>query len=103
MKKRIMTALVILAMVLSLAGCVRKTTICVTVGDIGDYDIVQIPEGFKNLSKQDYTVKMTVDKEGEYPLVIRADDGKEYTIVVGYKDGVASVDAGELNCIAGVE
>lgn len=104
MKKRMIIALVLVAMLLSLAGCARKTTVSISLPSLGDYDIVTIPEGFANLGKQDGTMKLTVKKYGEYPIVIKAEDGTEHTIQVTYdKDGV-TVTAGEgLDLIAGVE
>lgn len=103
MKKRIVIALVMVAMLLSLAGCARKTTVSITINNIGDFEISKVPAGFENLSTVDNTVKITVKKDGEYPITVKAEDGKEYTVVLKYEKGVAYVESEELDLIAGVE
>lgn len=104
MKKRILTALLVAAMVLSLVACGKKTLISISFGNIGDYDIVQVPKGFENLGMVDNVLKMTVKKDGEYPFVIKTTDGTEYSFVVKYEKGATTVETeDDLEYMVGVE
>lgn len=46
---------------------------------------------------------MTVDKEGEYPFVVKADDGTEYDFVVKYENGSAEIVGQELDYTIGIK
>lgn len=104
MKKRIIALLLVLIMALSLSACGRKKVITVACGGIGDYEVVKVPDGLENLAIADNVIKMTVKKDGEYPFVVRIDDGREFSFVVKYAKGSVSVEAAEgMDIIAGVE
>lgn len=103
MKKRIIVALILVAMLFSLAACAKKTTICITFADIDGFEIIQAPSGMVSLSSDENTIYLTVKNDGQYPITIKADDGNEYTIAIAYEKGTANVDAGDLSVIAGLK
>lgn len=93
--KKVIAALLILAMVLSLAGCARKTAVSIEIMDVGDIELVQIPRGLEGLSAAGHTVHMIVKKDGSYPFVIRADDGREYSFVMTYEKRTTVVETSD--------
>lgn len=103
MKKRMIAVLLVLAMILTFAGCSKKTTIVISFTEIESFEIVQIPESIENLSHNENSVSVTVKKDGEYPIVIKTEDGTEHTLNIKYEKGTAYVDAGDLECISGVK
>lgn len=103
MKKRIAVMLMVIVMVLSFAGCAKRTMITVKLPDIGEFEIVQKPDKFLALGSTEDSVKITVNEYGDYPFVVKTDDGTEYSFVVKYEKSGTSVDAGDLTCWVGVE
>ena len=86
-----MAAGLMLVMVFSMAGCGSKSYE-ITVGDIGNYEMTEIPSGITT-SLKDNVITVTVEDEGDYHFVVTGEDEKEYAFTFSYKDGNAAVEA----------
>ena len=92
MKKRIVTILLVLIMMLCLVGCGKKPTVRISVDGIGDYNVTQVSREFKNYSvDSNNVINVTLKKEGVFPFVLMGEDGKEYSFTLSYDDGVVRV------------
>ena len=91
MRKKIVITLLALVMILSLAGCAKKTCVHISVDGIGDYVVTQISGGTVNYSVKESDIEVTVKDEGVYTFGIKGEDGKEYSIELSYYDGKADV------------
>lgn len=100
--KKIAALFLIAAMVLSLAGCATKKAVSITFPELSSLEIVEIAKGCENVSVEGATIKVDVQKDGEYPMVIKADDGEEYSLVLKFEKGGATViNKNALVCIVG--
>lgn len=91
MKKKIAAIILVCIMILSMAGCAKKTTLAVTIDGIGDYRVVRCSDSFKNFSTHENEILLTLKNDGVYAVVVQDDDGKEYTFTVTYQNGKAEV------------
>lgn len=89
--KSIFTALLVLAMVICLCGCTRKTTLRIRVENIGDYSVIEMPKDFVGYSQQINDIIVTVKTEKDYHFVIRNDEGQKYSFTLQYQNGQASI------------
>ena len=83
--------MLVLIMVLSMAGCAKKTSLAITIDGIGDYQVVQASGGLKNFSVVDNDIHLTVKNDGVYAVVVQDNNGKEYTFTLTYQNGKAQV------------
>lgn len=95
MKKRIIALLLLAVMLLSLSACGSKRVLSLAVSGIGAFELVETPSGLENIEAQNNVITVTVSKDGQYPFVIRADDGREYTFTLVVEKGSALVEAPE--------
>ncbi len=94
--------MLILVLVLSLAGCARKSTVTVTAAGLSELKIVSMPAGAESVGYSGNSVTMTLKKDGEYPVTFKDEDGTEHTFTVQYENGIASVMGDEeMNYIIG--
>lgn len=94
MKKRIVTILLVLIMMLGLVGCGKKPTVRISVDGIGDYRVTQVSREFKNYSvDSDNVISLTLKKEGVFPVVVMGEDGTEYSFTISYDDGKVEVSS----------
>lgn len=104
MKKKLIALALALMMLLSLAGCGKKTTLHMTVDGIGNYEVTQIPAGFDSYNVVDNTIDVTVKKDGVYTFVVTAEDGQEYSFTLNYSNGTAAVEADDgLSVVVGAK
>lgn len=95
MKKSLRKLSLMIAMMMAacflLVGCSKEKTILIKLDGIGEYTLVDYPEGVTG-GVTDDGVTVTLEKEGEYALDFQNDDGKEYTVTLTYdKNGVSGV------------
>ncbi len=89
MKKRIISFLMAMLMVLFLVGC-GKTTISIEFKGADGIEVINA-QGIKGgVSSQDNVLVMTSTKDGEYPLVVNV-DGEECIVTITFKNGDATV------------
>lgn len=100
MMRKIAALLLVVAMVLTFAGCAKKVTVSVEVTNIGDFEIAKIPEGFASLGLVERTINLAVKKDGEYPLVLKGEDGTEHTLLIKYEKGTVTTEAEDLEFTA---
>lgn len=87
----ILIAGLMLIMAFSMAGCGSKSYE-ITVGDIGTYEMTEVPSGI-TASLKDNVITVTVEDDGDYHFVVTGEDQKEYAFTFSYKDGNATVEA----------
>ncbi len=90
MRKGIVAIALSLALAFAVVGCAKKATVHIALDGIGNFTLVQVPTDTVNCSMNDGEITATLDKEGDYAFTVRAEDGKEYTVTVTYKDGSAT-------------
>ena len=89
MKKRIISLLMAMLMVLFLAGC-GKTTVSIEFKDAEGIEVINA-QGIKgSVSSQENVLMMTSTKDGEYPLVVNVDDN-ECIVTITFKNGDATI------------
>ena len=98
MKKRIAALLLIAVMLLTLAGCAKKVS--VTIKNIGAFEVTKAPAGIVNMSSDEETIRLTINKDGEYPIVVTGEDGNEYTVLVKREKGDVDVTADGLEFVS---
>lgn len=98
MKKKIAVILLVVAMLLSFAGCSTQKNVTLTILEPGTYEVVKYPDNCKDAAFQNGTLTMSVSKYGDYPIVIKGEDNTEYTIVIKYEKGVTTVLNDQLDC-----
>lgn len=90
MKNRMITFLLSIFMVLSLAGC-GKTSVSVTFENVG---VVEVIDGnsIKNggVGNEYNVLKLNTSKDGEYPLTVLL-DGQECKVTITVEDGNATI------------
>lgn len=91
MKRKIAAIILAFIMILSLAGCAKKTTVAVTIDGIGDYRVVRCSDSFKNFSVQDDVIYLTLKSDGVYMVAVQDDDGKEYSFTLTYDNGKVEI------------
>ncbi|MCQ2441740.1 MAG: DUF3872 domain-containing protein [Oscillospiraceae bacterium] len=93
MKKRMLLLLVAFALLVSVAGCAKKTSVHISLVGMDGVQVTQIPEKLENYSVEENEITVTVKQEGDYTFVVEDEDGNEYTLLLHYYDGKAEVSS----------
>ncbi len=91
MRKHIFKIFLVFVLLISLAGCGKKTSVHIRVDGIGNYTVSKVSRDFVNFSVNQNEIEVTVKKEGTYALFLEGEDGKEYSLELRYADGKVAV------------
>lgn len=95
LKKMLALVLVAAVMILCLAGCAQKKAVTVTFTGMKSPQILTAAGDFVNLGMEFNVLKMTVKKDGVYPVRMLDDDGKDFIFMLTYDKGAISGEADE--------
>lgn len=101
MKKITKKILVVAFAFLMLAGCAKQSSWTLTINNDGAYSIVSAPQftgkcsfGWQEGADGEKSLaEFSVSDNGEYPMIIADEDGKEYTITIICKDKKIDIKA----------
>ena len=88
-------AVIVVVLVVLVVGS-KKKTVSFSVPEMGECELVEIPEGTDSCSVNNGVVTVTLKKEGDYTIKLRGEDGVEHTVTIKYHGNTVegSTDAG---------